>query len=129
MSGPPDTTRLIGRLTSASNERELYGVSLAALLREAAAALAAVECSDDAPCEVCELAIELADARAALAKADTARSITVWACDECPYWRKEKKTGVHMTTKDPGGRLIAHQLRPVEFVAARVSDAAGENNQ
>jgi hypothetical protein len=47
------------------------------------------------------------------------RRITVWACDECDYWRQEKSTGVHQTTNldDPHGRMARHPLREATFIS------------
>ena len=55
-----------------------------------------------------------------------ARGITVWACDECGYWRQEHTTGVHTATNpaDPAGPLLRHVLREVSFVGADALDAA-----
>ena len=47
------------------------------------------------------------------------RRLTVWWCDECGYARLERSTGVQQTcsARDPQGRMVVHELRPVTFVA------------
>ena len=50
-------------------------------------------------------------------------TITVWVCDECGYWRKEKATGVHQTNDptDWRGRMVTHPLREAVYVPVSVS--------
>lgn len=49
-----------------------------------------------------------------------AERITVWFCEICGYWRKEKATGRHQTDnpQDPRGKLVVHDLIAVEFIHA-----------
>jgi hypothetical protein len=48
------------------------------------------------------------------------RTITVWVCDECDYWRQDKSTGIHQTPnpEDPNGRMARHPLREATFTEA-----------
>jgi hypothetical protein len=48
----------------------------------------------------------------------TPRVITVWVCDQCPYWRDQKTTGRHQTPNpdDPRGKMAVHELREAKFV-------------
>lgn len=43
--------------------------------------------------------------------------ITVWFCDQCGYWRKEKATGKHQTNDQENwrGPMVVHELREATF--------------
>lgn len=57
-------------------------------------------------------------------------TITVWLCDECGYWRKDKSTGIHQTNSsdDPNGKQVRHVLREAEFIRWLTKTQIAEDN-